>query len=1426
MKSLFNILLLLLVSTLTIAQKNDDFLYTHINTSDGLSQNTARSLCIDEQGFLWIGTLDGLNRYDGNSFVVYKPRLGDKNSLSDPRIRNINSGPNGLLWIRTYDNFISCFNPKTDKFINITDNNGSSVNMNYISVYFLNNKEVLLYGTEGAMRLKINNETSASATWVDSTHQYHAIVEDNRGDIWLCGNTLTRIKENGTTKSYDVLNGLLSKKMCIVGNMIMMVCDNNELICFDTQHCLKLKSVIFDNNVRLLHCSKADEHTVLLSSRDHGLFAYDISSNKILSGKEIGAENIKNNAVIINDNKGGVWVGDHSGVIHRFQTDTRKLYPIRVLDQNMVNAVDNERFIVYIDTQDRCWISSYGGGIFVFDSKNNEQYNLRYNGSEQGLTSDYILSITEDNYGNIWVGSEYAGITKIRPKQFNILTVKPEETTTLGASNNVRMIYEDDLGHIWIGTKNGSLYIYDNTLKQILFNLKGINPYCLLDDKKGNIWIGTKGNGILVYDKKSMKQIAHYKSILNKPNNLCHNSVFSMIMDRNNNIWIGTFGGGLDLVNQDKNGEVTFKHFFNNGDNKSFIRSLFEDHSGNIWMGTYDGLIGFVPNELMADANDYIHYQYDKSNLNGLNCKDIKVIYEDNNNQLWLGTAGGGLNKLTFINGKAHFDKYTTEDGLPSDIVVSLISCNDSTLWIGTENGLALINMNTNTISNYLFTNNIHGNFFNDNATLKRSNGHLLWGTLNGLLGFDPESLNHQTTKPKPIITSLTINGQNITPSTENSPLKESISFTKKIKLEYEQNSFIISFASLNMTNPNENKYTFILKGFDSKWSIASKAHNAVYKHLPPGNYTFMVKNIDDAISECTTLDITIIAPWYRTNTAICLYALLIVVLLTTIALIINKINKLRNSVAMEHELTDYKLRFFTNISHEFRTPLTLIKGTVESLAEDSTNLNNATKSHIDKLLRNTRQMSRLIDQLLEFRKIQNNVLTLNLEETDISAYVTDIFNSFTDIAEQKNINFKLDIPNVWNILIDRNKVEKIIYNYLSNAFKFTPNNGSITVKIEKLNNGNCLISVTDTGCGIPKNKQNLIFKRFMQVNFSANGTGVGLSLVKEFAETHHAKASYNENPAGGSIFSLELLTDYSEYDDVNIVKTPALYNDTADNNTQKEFNDSDSRNTILVIDDNKDIRDFLCDKLSVHFNVLLAQDGKEGLDTIAEHTPDLIVCDVKMPVMDGLEFTQQIRADINLSHLPIILLTAHPSDSLQIESSESGADEYIMKPFNFRYLLSRINKLIEQREMLYRRFSEAATKETTIVEEEEEHPFMAILEDILERKAQDFSFSIEDIMSELNLSRSNIYKKIKDVAGCTPGEYIKAWRMNKAYSLLKKGTLNVMQVAHAVGMEDQFYFSKCFKKQFGCSPSKVAKSIFTPTDNNNKNKDDDTNKE
>lgn len=1399
------------LSLLPFAQIHSSALnFTYINTTNGLSQNTVRSICIDKEGFLWAGTLDGLNRYDGNNFVVYKPQLGNSHALSDPRIREVVEDANGFIWVKKYDNTFSCYSPVLDMFIDVVDKRGHAIDLSFTNIYFASDSTIFLYGgTAGAAKISVMNRDVPLAVWTDCDNKYCDHVEDSNGNTWLCGDDLVRVKPNGSVKHYDIICLKRAKSMSLQHDVILMVGETNKLARFNVIKDVSLKPLLTPNGERLQTCQRADSSMLLLTTRQDGIFAYDVATNKFVEPSEINAQNIGDDSQALTDNLGDAWICDHSGIIYRYNTATRKFVPIRVISPEIAKVIDNERYVIFVDSKGNYWITTYGCGLVKYDPQSGSIETIRYSDSPNGLSSDYLLSIAEDDYGNIWVGSEYAGIIKISHRPYNVNLIKPEVPTSLGSSNNVRLVYEDGGGNIWLGTKNGSLYVYDATLTQQLYTRKSINPYTISNDNCGRIWIGTKGNGVYVYDLHTQKEIAHYENDVNDASSLCHNSVFNILTDSRGRVWIATFGGGLDLVETSKTGKVSFRHFFNADDNKAFIRAIIEDHSGMIWAGSYDGLISFVPDELIADQSNYIVYQYNNDDLDGLNCKDVKCICEDGRQQLWVGTAGGGINRLYYENGRGKFEKITTRQGLPSDIVTSIVCSDDSTLWIGTENGLARLNLKNHSLVNLSFSGSTYGNYFNDNACVKRRNSHLLWGTLYGLLSFDPENVFDNRCSPKPILTELIVDGQMVNSMSEDSPLQSSLANTNNVSLRYDQNSFTITFASLNLTDPMSNKYSYMLEGFDTDWSATSASNRATYKRLPPGSYVFKVRNAVDDEQEFTSIEIVVVPPWWRSPIAMVLYAVLFVMLLLVTVFIINKINRLRNSITLEHELTDYKLRFFTNISHEFRTPLTLIRGTVDALLEDTAGLSNMAKGHIDILVRNTRHLSRLIDQLLEFRKIQNNVLTLNLEETNISTYVTDIFNSFSDFAEQKQIRYTIDVPEVWNILIDRNKVEKMVYNYISNAFKFTPDGGSICVRVHRSDSGWCIISVADTGCGIPKSKQSQVFKRFVQVNFSSNGTGVGLSLVKEFADVHHGRASYNDNPGGGAVFVVELPTDYSQFADVNIIgkeqqyDTDRLPQDIIEQ--EESADDVDLQYTVLVIDDNKDIRDFLSQRLSQHFAVITAENGKAGLEAVARQMPDLVISDVKMPIMDGLAFTQKIRSDFSTSHIPIILLTAHPSDSLQLESSESGADAYIMKPFSFKYLLSRIFKLIEQREMLRQRFAKQLQRTD---DEQPDQNFMSSLDAIIENNAARNDFGIDDLISELNMSRSNIYKKLRLAADCTPGEYVKLWRMNMARKLIIEGGLTVSQVALKIGMEDPFYFSKCFKRQFGCSPSKYNSAI------------------
>ncbi|HEX3006444.1 MAG TPA: two-component regulator propeller domain-containing protein [Bacteroidales bacterium] len=1403
------------------SQASESFVFKQIGTQEGLSQNTVRSILVDKKGFVWAGTLDGINRFDGSRFITYKPGFGKAVNLTDHRIRSIFESKNGLLWLRKYDNTFSCYDPQTESLIEV--NRGDKIiPLNFTNYMEASDSSVWLWDSRnGCIKIKkqgCNLQAvfyAPPASGLLSGGGVEMVFEDSRRNIWIgCVNGLNLAAGNRVQgKFYTKKPAIHFRKAIEVNHIIYFISEQDYICRYDLNNHKFLPELRTPQTYYFTDIAKMDDDHLLFSSRNEGLLSFTISTS-VFNQNPFSGKNISRAAQLISDSKGGIWIFDHSGVLRRYLSETRGLKDLNLIPSQIASVIDFERYNVFIDSRNVYWITTYGNGLFRYEPQTGLLENYQYSNRENSLPSNYLLAITEDRFGSLWIGSEYAGIIKVVRQRFKVQYFRPEKDNSPGTSNNVKVVFEDSKKNVWVGTKNGSLYLYNQTLASYRCIHKNMNPYTILEDHESRIWIGTKGNGIYVYNLSGDKQLMHFVNEAGSNKSLAHNSVFNIIQDSHKRIWVATFGGGLDLL-ENNNGKYSFKHFFSNEGNKSYIRYLYEDHTGNIWAGSYAGLMYFHPDKLIASPRNYRLYTYNSNNPEGLNCNDIKTIYEDRRRRLWVGTAGGGLNLLVKGKDKSadRFVKYTTKEGLPSDIVTSIVEGANGELWISTENGITRFDDQQKTFMLYRFSENSNGNYYSENAGTLRRNGDMMWGTLDGLVAFNPSKFIRSKYAPPVIFTDLYIFDQRVRPGEDDSPIPYSITDTKHLELKHYQNTFTLNFSNLDHSEPGMNKYSYIMEPFESSWSLPGNSNAATYKNLPPGDYTFRVKGSNpdgNWNNEESVLHITVHPPFWKSTAAKLIYLIVLLLLVGFAIITLIKITRLNNMVRMEKQLTDYKLRFFTNISHEFRTPLTLIHAAVESLTGMKSMSPEASK-HLDLLTRNSKQMSRLIDQLLEFRKIQNNILTLNLEATEITDYIYDIYYNFREISYQKDIDFKLEmITGKWNIYIDRNKVEKIIFNLLSNAFKFTPRRGMVELVIEKGSNDCCRISVKDTGIGIPKEKQSQLFSRFMQIHFSAEGTGVGLALVKEFIEAHKGKVWFEENPGGGSVFIVELPSE-GVYKDARYVDDEISKPITAEQQmhaveTEVSALQGNHDLKLLIIDDNKDIRDYLTEELRSHFTIETAEDGRGGLEKAIAGNPDLIICDVKMPGMDGIEVTTRIKDDFQTSHIPVILLTALSSESIQLAGSECGADAYIMKPFSMKFLFSRVYKLIEQREKLKKRFSiDIHVKENILSRSDKDKEFYTLINKIIDDNLSRHDFSVEEF-TDLSLQKRTIfYKKVKGLTGYSPNELIKIKRMKKAAELILEGKHTVAEVSWKVGIEDQFYFSKCFKAQFGCSPSKYG---------------------
>lgn len=1414
-----------------------DINFSQISSKNGLSQNTVRAIAEDKNGFIWAGTLDGLNRYDGYNIRSYQLRVGNTNTLNDHRIRNLYSAENGNLWVQTYQNEFSCYDPTTDSFIHIKDEKGRL--LNHEQFYESATGEIWLWGkTTGAIRLKEKNkEVFDRTTYFQAADGCNFLLEDSSGKIWIGGkNGLKRVTAKNIVEDFYTYKYYFTQAIEINGAIYFSTMESELLIYNMKRDTFEEITPAFNDPITNIFRLSPKELLVFFDSQ--GVWVYDIPSNTFRKSELYDNPYFKMDIRPIYDKKNGVWFYNKLGMLWYCNGKDSKIRKMNLIPNISKDAASQEQSsfsidAVLADSEGLYWITTYGYGLYCYNPNDETLTNYINQPDPNSLASNYLLSITEDRFGNIWIGSEYAGIIQVVKSPQYIRTVHPQTGSIIGKTNNVRSIYEDSKGYVWVGLKNGSLYVYNSDMTEKKCIGKDLNPYTLIEDKKKRMWIGTKGYGVYLYDINTFQEIKHFRHKANEPTSLENDVIFHIIKDSKDRMWIASFEGGINLV-QENGPSITFKSFITNKGNKSMIRYLHQDHKGMIWAGSCDGLIKFNPDELIRNPNAYTFYNMDLSLPNALSSNDIKTIYQDQNNTLWIGTAGGGLNKYieTTKDTPEHFTSFTINEGMPDNYVLGILE-HENDLWLSSESGLSRFNKTNHSIVTYQFAQKSYANIFNEGAYLKRKDGTMLWGSLDGLMIFNPQKFSPDTNAPRVLLTGLQIDGADWNDITSPSTRK-SVTYTEQIKLNYKQNIFAIEFATLNLRNSEKNQYTYILENYDKAWSTPSPINTATYKNLPPGKYIFKVKGSNSYgiwNEDVTTLTITIAPPFWKAWYAYVFYALLIMLLLYISFKLIVKFNRLNTAVEVEKQLTNHKLRFFTNISHEFRTPLTLIQGAIEKL-NDQNDLPAPISKQLNILSRNSINLRRLIDQLLEFRKIQNDILKLDLEEINIVGFAQDIFAGFQELAIQKSINYKfVSQLDSLSIFIDRKKMDKVLYNLLSNAFKFTPKEGTIELSIvEGLKDQICVISVTDSGIGVPKEKQHLLFSRFTQINFSNSGTGIGLNLVKEFVDVHKGRVYFEENPHGGSIFKVELSTTKENYTGENFVTTPQnsdIINEgptvrtamiEADRITAEVNTEVDSKvlaeYRVLIIDDNDDIRDFLTDGFHNDMIVDTASDGKEGLQKAIDTNPDIIICDVMMPEMSGFEVTRQLKSDFQTCHIPIILLTAHSSIEHQMEGIDSGADAYITKPFSLKYVQKRVMKLVEQRELLKKRFSKEFVIDGSLINTtDKDKDFFEKIEKILDDNYQDSTFTIDKFIELAGIRRTIFFKKVKGITGFSPNEMIKIKRLNKGATLLKQGELTVSEVSYKVGFDDPYYFSKCFKAYFDCTPKSYKNHHV---DNNN----------
>lgn len=1392
----------------------EDVRFERIDNKNGLSHNTVRCIIQDSRGFIWIGSTNGLNRYDGHRFISMYPQFSSL-SLSENNIRMMVEDKNEFIWIQTTSRFINCYDLRKEDFVDYT---GKNENRQYRNIEVMPNGDVWLWGTEHGICHVRHNAGKISSVLYDKenigTNGVAFVLEDSTGHIWVGTNKGLLQIENGIPIScnegipvYDY-HSAFEVKDCIY-----FFTYNREILMYDKNKKDFLPVIDYSslNNDFQINQTIAIDHDKILITGKQATLVFDIASSEVLHSTVLfKGENVQD-AYIRPDNKGNGWIYDKSGDIWHYEKETRSFERFSLIPESILSIIDHERYSIFVDSRDITWISTYGNGLFAIEKSGKINH---FTIEDSDLRTNYLLFVTEDSTGNIWVGTENAGVAKISFTGYRNKVFMPESLRSESQEETIRSIFEDSSGSLWIGTKNGDIYVCDSEWnRKDIFSGKQKGIYSIHSDKKGNIWIGTKGDGLRIFPKNEGLNNQGSAYLLSKDKNAGENNIYAILCDTKGRMWIGTFGNGLILCEWE-NGEFRSTTFPAISTIQRQIRCLLQDSSGQIWAGGENGVVIFDPDSLLPSNKSFDWYHFDKNNPRSLNNNIVKTIFEDHKKQIWLGTAGGGLNLAVrdSLSDRFKFEHYTSENGLTNNIVQAIVEDDNHFLWISTESGLSKFNSQDNFFENFNFLDTWKSDYFCESVALKRKSGELLFGNYDGIYIIDPLSFEKQSYSLPVILTGLSINGIPVNPNSPESPLKESITKAKNIHLKHNQNSFGLEFSSLNYQDIHSNRYTYILENYDKEWNPVTQYNVATYKNIPPGRYRFKVKCITYTMDSVETqLEITVIPPFWKSVQALMLYVILVLLITYFSIRTIMKMNRLNNAIVIEKELTEYRLRFFTNISHEFRTPLTIIRGSIESMYDMQ--LPALLKKHVKTLDKSSSKLMRLIDQLLEFRKLQNNHMDLRLEYTESVSFLWGVYDIFSETAQRKQIDF-IFLSNEESriILLDRGKVEKITFNLLSNAFKHTPEKGNI--KMELLfdeENQQVVLKVSDSGIGIPPEKQHLLFVRFKQINYTSSGIGIGLHLTSELTRVHKGTIAYTESEWGGACFTVTLPMDAEAYDQRDIVQSST----TPESNFVKEERDeeipehvtfeddvSTKKYNVLLIEDDEEIRIFLKDRLKNFFTVSTASNGLLGWETAVNEQPDLIVCDVMMPEMDGFEVTRKIKSDFQTSHIPIILLTAHSSMEHQLEGINAGADAYIIKPFSTKYLISRIIKLIEQREKLQYKFAhEPGMIQPTISTSDKDAAFIEKIHSVMEQHLGNSEFSIDDFAREVHMGRTIFYKKIKGITSYSPNEYLRIIRLKKATGLLEGTSLNVSEIAYEVGFNDPDYFSKCFKEQFGVTP-------------------------
>ena len=1361
--------------------------YDFVSIKEGISKVGLYTIIQDDLGFIWFGTNGaGLYRYDGNTYESYKYIIDDSTSLSSSIVQCSYLDSKKRLWFGT-ENGLNVYDRDNNRFNRIS--NSAFNTENDINITIRNLKEDahgnLFIGTLnlGLFKMNLKNSYIEPILSKESLESIPLIIKsiqiDKAGKIYVA-------TDRGL-KEYDYKTKTLRPSVfrCKEGEKSIdfaiesLVIDEQNTIWVGTEN---------DGLIKVSSNEAPNNETFFKIER------FSFSTYKFLSLLDL-----KNGTLLLGTENDGLYHIDNNGHI---------LKSYRVSTTNSNSILSNSIWSLYLDSNDRIWVGYYNKGVSVYDKlydKFNEIKSLP--GNTNSLKYPAVTAIEQDENDDLWIAMDGGGL--------DILNKQTDQFTHINPSNQA---------------KNGLTSNYIETL--------------LIDQNK-NLWAGSWDKGLFYLEKGSNKFINYHSD--NTNGSLYSNRILTLDEDSEGLIWIGTYNSGLHSFNPITKTFTYYNSgfFLENGLANIEIRKVFVDSNDRIWIGTAIGLFK-IEKQGNGELSVISMQREMPEKFNNHNSSDnILSIFESKDGSIWIGTKGAGICKYDPLSNT--FIWYNEANGLIEENINSITQSLDGNIWLAGNLGITKLNVIENSFTNYTSNDGLLSNDYNINSAFRDKEGVLYFGNFQGIDYFNPSDIIINKNVPSLYLTDFKLFNESVTPNEDKSPLKKVISKTDKLTLNSKQSVFTIEYSSINYTRPEKNEYAYYLEGYEDSWNYVGKKRSATYTNLDPGDYTFKLKaaNNDGIWSESSlNLRIAILPPWWKTVWAILSYVFLLLLGIY----FLNKITQSRikdkqlvtnerNNRLLEKELNEKKLQFFTNISHEFRTPLSLIIGPLEDIIKnDSSSLTERIKNKHNTIHKNTNRLYRLINELLDFRKLELDKVRIKVRELNLAVFTKNVTSHFKEEAFIRNIHLSVDTDiqdiSVW---ADESMLEKIIFNILSNAFKVTPEGGAITIDLSSKEDLVNLplandkekikaieIAISDTGPGLKEEQIKKIFERFYRVdNLNKGyygGTGIGLEVVQSFVKLHKGKIKVKSELGTGTTFTIVLPLSneyYSENERLTetvkdlVKEEEAFLIPETSKNIGKEIKEKQNvtSHTLLIVEDNTELRNYLKTELKSQYKILLAKNGKEGLQLAKEFLPDIIMTDVIMPEMDGFMFCKHIKSDIKTSHIPLLMLTAKTTIDNRKEGIEKGADAYMVKPFDMGLLKLRLSQLITSRQLIFNKYfnviSDLDTTNTTSMDKE----FIEKVLSYINESIGDPNLNVESLASQLNLSRSQFYRKIKALTNQTANEFIRNIRLLRAKQIIETGNSNISEVCYKVGFSSPSYFTKCFKSYFGVLPKEIEQT-------------------